>query len=385
MTPMTQPHYSDSPATGSSDQAAGRPAARPNPARMLVVLPKWVGDVVMAMPALHALRAQFPQAHIAYLIRSPLTEIIDGCTWMDDVIHWPGKDKSRVKRRQGFLGLAATLREGQFDCAILLANSFRSALLTRLAGIKRRVGYDRDGRGMLLTDKLLPAKCDGRYLPMPMIRYYNAVARYMGCRECTEIPELTTTPAEESTAAAALERAGARDGQPIVVLNPGASFGPAKCWPPERFAEVADRLIERYNAAILISCGPKETRVARKVAEYMKKPAFVLDDPVIGLGASKALIRRTALLITNDTGPRHFAIALGTPVVTIFGPTHQEWTANDYPRERRVAIAVDCGPCMKRVCPLDHHRCMTGISGAQVLAEAEALLSERISSSSVPA
>ncbi|NLX13105.1 MAG: lipopolysaccharide heptosyltransferase II [Phycisphaerales bacterium] len=377
---MTQSQYSDMP-----DTTAARQPSRPVPARILIVLPKWVGDVVMATPALRALREQLPKAHITWLVRSPLAEIVDGCDWMDEVIRWPTKDKSRVKRRQGFLGLAATLREGQYDCAILLANSFRSALLTRLAGIKRRVGYDRDGRGMLLTDKLLPAKCDGRYLPVPMIRYYNAVARYMGCRECPELPELVTTPAEESAAATVLEQAGARDGQPVVLLNPDASFGPAKRWLPERFAEVADRLIERYDAVVLISCGPKETHIARKVAEHMRKPAFVMDQPVIRLGPSKALVRRASLLITNDTGPRHFAIALGTPVVTIFGPTHQEWTANAYPQERRIALAVDCGPCMKRTCPLNHHRCMTGISSDQVLAEAEALLSERLSSSSLPA
>ena len=269
--------------------------------------------------------------------------------------------------------MAARLRERRFEVAVLLANSFRSALLARLAGIRYRVGYDRDGRGMLLTDRLLPEKEKGKYLPTPMIRYYNAIARYLGCRDCPTQLELFTTAEEEATAAAALEQAGVGDGQPIVVLNPGASFGPAKCWLPERFAEVGDQLAELHDAAVFVSCGPRETRIARRVAEQMTRKATVLDSPVMKLGPSKALIRRARLLVTNDTGPRHFANAFETPVVTVFGPTDPTWTLTNRPTERSVRVEVDCGPCMKRNCPVDH-RCMTRVSSETVLAEADELL-----------
>jgi heptosyltransferase-2 len=191
---------------------------------------------------------------------------------------------------------------------------------------------------------------------------------------------LFTTEEEESIAGEAIEAAGLRTGQPIVVLNPGASFGPAKRWLPERFADVADRLVERRGAAVFVSCGPKEIDTARAIARQMSRPATVLANPVMRLGPSKALIRRASLLITNDTGPRHFANALGTPVVTIFGPTDPQWTATESPTERSLTVNVHCGPCMKRNCPLDH-RCMTRVTSEMVLAQAQALLAERVASS----
>lgn len=349
---------------------------------MLVVLPNWVGDLVLATPALRALRGQFPDTHIAFLVKSHLVEILHGCDWMDEVILWPrGTGRSKPKKRQGFLGLAAQLRERGFDCAVLLTNSFRSALLTRLSGIPRRVGYDREGRGLLLTDRLLAAKTQGKYLPVPMIRYYNAIARFMGCRDCSEKLELFTTAEEEAEVQEVLTNNGVNSDQPIVVLNPGASFGPAKCWLPERFAEIGDHLAKEYNAAVFVSCGPKEVRIAENVANCMRQWVVVLSNPVMKLGSSKALIRRASLLVTNDTGPRHFANAFGTPVITIFGPTDPQWTLTPSQSERSLRVDVDCGPCMKRVCP-DDHRCMTEVTSAMVLAEARALLNEKVSSAS---
>lgn len=348
---------------------------RGEPRSILIVLPNWVGDLVLATPALRAFRERFASAHITFLMKQHLTEILAGGDWMNETIFWP-TGSSRPKRRRGFLGLAAELRDRRMDLAVILSNSFRSALFARLAGIRRRVGYDRDGRGLLLTDKLLPERYDGRYVPISMVRYYNAIARYLGCRECPSQLELFTTPEEERTASEALTAAGIADGRPYVVLNPGASFGPAKCWLPDRFAQVGDQLASTTGAAVIISCGPKEIGIARQVAGGMKQPVTVLDRPVMRLGPSKALIRRASLLVTNDTGPRHFANAFGTPVVTIFGPTHQEWTATESPMERALQVQVHCGPCMKRVCPLDH-RCMTRVSSDAVIERAQELLAVR--------
>jgi len=343
---------------------------------MLVILPNWVGDLVLATPAVRALRDQFAEAHITGLVKSHLAEVLRGSDWMDDLVHWP-HSRNRQSRRQSFLGLASELRDRDFEYAVLLPNSFRSALLARLAGIPRRVGYDREGRGLLLTDRLLPHKFDGKYVPVPMIRYYNAIARYLGCRDCPTLPELYTTPEQEQVAAAAIEAAGVEGNQPIVVINPGASFGSAKCWPPDQFAQVADRLATDNGAAIFIACGPQEIEVAHRVASSMRQQACILDQPIMRLGPLKSLIRRAHLLITNDTGPRHFANALGTPVVTIFGPTDPEWTATEAPNERTLLASVDCGPCMKRHCPLDH-RCMTRVKMDMVLKEAQALLDKRM-------
>jgi heptosyltransferase II len=358
----------------SGEVQVGQVALRADPSRILIVLPKWVGDLVLATPALTAMRQRFANVRISFLVKHSLTDVLSGGNWSDELLFWPtAKGQSRPQRRQGFLGLAAELRERQFDWAVLLTNSFRSALLTRLAGIPRRIGYDRDGRGLLLTDRLLPQKSDGKYVPVPMTRYYNAVARYLGCRDCTSQLELHTTDGDESNAATEISQAGVQPGQPIVIINPGASFGPAKCWPAERFAQVADELSKRHGTATFIACGPEETEIARAVASSMHSKAHVLDRPVMKLGALKALVRRSNLLITNDTGPRHFANAFGTPVITLFGPTDPEWTATESPRERSLMVKVNCGPCMKRKCPLDH-RCMTRITTDMVLTEASQLL-----------
>jgi heptosyltransferase-2 len=366
--------------TGSAGSEFDHAEDRSRISRMLVVMPNWVGDVVMSTPALRALRDHFRDAHIALLLRSNLAEIVNGGNWMDELIYWPvGKGKSRPTRRQGFLGLAAELRDRRFEIAVLLTNSFRSALLTRLAGIHRRVGYDRDGRGMLLTDRLLASKLNGKYVPISMTHYYNAIAKYLGCRDCSETMELFTTEQEESEADAAIKGARVKADQPIAVINPGASFGPAKCWFADRFAEVADRLVGELGAYVFVSCGPKEIEIAQQVEDKMREAVTVLNNPVMKLGPSKALIRRASLLVTNDTGPRHFAKAFGTPVVTIFGPTDPRWSSNECSSERTLMVEVDCGPCMKRSCPLDH-RCMDAISSEMVFEQSRELLEKRVSS-----
>ncbi|HRR85995.1 MAG TPA: lipopolysaccharide heptosyltransferase II [Phycisphaerae bacterium] len=360
--------------TGDSHEVSTQKA----PSRILIVLPNWVGDLVLATPALRVMRERFRDTHIAFLLRSHLEDILSGGQWADEIIHWPAttKGQSRPKRRQGFLGFAAEMRDRRFDWAVLFSNSFRAALLARLAGIRSRIGYDRDGRGLLLTDRLLPERYNGKYVPIPMTRYYNAIARYLGCRNCSDHPELYTTPEEEAVVDGLFAAAGVTQGRPVVVLNPGSSFGPAKRWLPERFAEVADRLVVEHGAAMFIACGPKEIDTARQVAGHMRHSSTVLDKPVLPLGPTKALIRRAGLLITNDTGPRHFGIAFRVPTVTIFGPTHQQWTATNSSCERAIQVPVDCGPCMKRKCPLDH-RCMRRVTGDMVVQAARELLSRR--------
>lgn len=359
---------------GTQSEAAA-PAGEPS--RMLIVMPNWVGDVIMATPALRALRDRYPKTHITCLLRSHLCDLLTGGDWVDEMVTWPTRDRDKVQRREGFLGLAGRLREKRFDAVLLMANSFRTALLATLAGVRRRIGYDRDGRGMLLTDRLLPDKDKGKYVPGPMIRYYNGLARFMGCRECPELPILYTTTEDQAAADAAYRAAGVQAGQPVVVLNTGASYGPAKCWLPERFAELADRLVEKHDAAVFFCCGPKEAGIARHVAGLMKHKGTVLDDPLLSLGASKALIGRADLLVTNDTGPRHLAIAQDTPVVTIFGSSDPRWTENSYAAERIVRVHLDCQPCMERHCPLKHHNCMNNVSTEMVHEAAEELLRQK--------
>jgi heptosyltransferase-2 len=160
------------------------------------------------------------------------------------------------------------------------------------------------------------------------------------------------------------------------MINAGAQYGAAKCWLPEHFAAVADRLVERHNATILLSGTPRERRILDAIQRHMTHAAVDLSSKGLTLGSLKEIVRRCDLMITNDTGPRHIAAAFGVPVVTVFGPTHPEWTEIYFPQERKVSVNVFCGPCQKKRCPLDH-RCMREVTPDMVLTQAQQLLTSR--------
>jgi heptosyltransferase-2 len=355
----------------------------PPPKKLLVVQPSWVGDAVMATPALRALRELYPQAHISYLMRRYVKEVYTGMPWADQLITYrTGKTKKKAGKGQ-FIDLAARLRAARFDMAVLLPNSFKSALVCKMARIPRVIGYERDGRGFLLTDKLLPVKERGKFVPSPIVKYYLGIAHYLGSHHRDLRLELFVTPSERREAQEVFARSGldpdlhrpaSHGGRPpLVLLNPGAQYGAAKCWLPEYFAELGDRLIRELGATVLISAAPKERAIVDAINRHMTHSAVDLSRAGMTLGALKEVVRRCDLMVTNDTGPRHIAAAFDVPVVTVFGPTHPEWTEIYYAKERQVAVKVFCGPCQKKTCPLDH-RCMTRVTPAMVYATSLQLL-----------
>jgi heptosyltransferase-2 len=354
------------------------------PQRILVVQPSWVGDCVMATPALRSLRERFAGAHIAYLARRYVKPLYAGMPWCDQILTYrTGPTRARAGR--GLLELTRRVRAGRFDLAVLLPNSFRLALICRMAGIKRRVGYDRDGRGFLLTDKLLPAKHRGKYVPTPAVQYYLGLAQYLGARARDGRLELFVTEAERLEARRLLaavglepdvDRRGRQGRGPLVYLNPGAQFGDAKCWLPEHFAAVGDALVEQRGATLLLGGTPRERPILDAVLKNLRHPAIDLAARGLTLGSLKEIVRRCDLMVTNDTGPRHVAAAFGVPVVTVFGPTDPRWTEIDFPAERQVSVSVFCGPCQRKRCPLDH-RCMTRVTPGMVLAATEQVLDGR--------
>ncbi|MBX3402825.1 MAG: glycosyltransferase family 9 protein [Phycisphaeraceae bacterium] len=318
------------------------------PLRLLVVCPSWLGDVVMATPALRRLRSALPGAFIGGLVRPGLDELLAGTDFFDEV---------HIARAQGIMGpkrVASQVRGRGYDTALLLTNSFSTALVTRLAFIPRRVGYDRDGRGMLLTDRLAPERSPrGGYVPVPMVEYYLRAAesvlgekpegaeagRHRGMRL-----ELAVTP-EQDAAAERVLRAGDLDGsRPIAIINPGAN-NEAKRWPAERFAQVAAHLASRAMD-IAINGSPAERDLAALVAAEARRlapAANIAELPALGItiGALKGVVRRAAVVLTNDTGPRHIAAAFGVPTVTLFGPTDPRWTTLPRDGSPRADIAAD--------------------------------------------
>jgi heptosyltransferase II len=349
--------------------------------RILVVQPSWVGDAVMATPTLRALRDLYPEARIDFLMKRHLKPLYSGTPWADKLITYR-TGKTRKKAGKGLIELAARLRTAKFDLAVLLPNSFQTALVCKMAKIKRILGYDRDGRGFLLTDRLLPPKERGKFVPTPIIKYYLGLAQYLGSRQTDLSLTLFVTPPQQRRAVEVLDRCGlapdierpAAGGKPpLILLNPGANFGAAKCWLPEYFAELSDRLVEELGATILLNSAPKERPIIEAVQRCLKHPVIDLAASGLTLGALKEIVRRCDLMVTNDTGPRHIAAAFGVPVVTVFGPTHPQWTEIYYAKERQVAVKVFCGPCQKKRCPLDH-RCMTRVTPAMVFSAAMSLL-----------
>lgn len=373
--------------------------------RVLVILPTWVGDCVMATPLLRAIRRRFDRATITFLIEPNLRDLLRGGPWMDECLEWPGKPNRRpwlgdrpLAGLRAPLSLVGRLRSRRFDLAVLLPNSFRAAAIARLSGARRRVGYDRDGRGWLLTDRLappnlrrlavqehtmggrapgeatecvqiggIPDRAGGRFAPFPLVDYYAALAEALGCPRPDDRLELVVTADGEESVDRRLRDWGLGGRRPLVVFGPGARFGAAKCWPADRFAALANGLSDTHAAAVVVACGPGEEPLARSIAAAAHVPVYVADEPRFSLHELKSLVRRADLLVCNDAGLRHFARAFDVPIVTIFGPTHPEWTRTRYANERIVRIDVDCGPCQQRLCPLGHLDCMRGVTVEAVL------------------
>jgi heptosyltransferase-2 len=356
----------------------------PPAGKIAVFLPNWVGDVVMATPALEALRRALPAAEITYVGRPAALATVSGTDAADHMV----ADRSAPGRRiAGFLSTAAALRRRRLRFAVLLPNSFRVAALARNGGIGDLLGYDRDGRGLLLTRKRkAPRHYDGSFRPVPAIDYYNALIETIGVHCRSRRMRLAVTEADEAAAETLLHEAGADRSRPLVMLNPGAAFGPSKMWDAARFAAVADALIAHRRAQVIINAAPSERRVAAHVARAMRgRPAVNFADRPNTLGLLKGLMKRCRLLITNDTGARHIAAAFEIAIVTLFGSTDPTWARIDYPRERIVRVDVPCSPCQKPLCPQPagplYHRCMTAIEPEVVLAAAEELLDEPLHAS----
>jgi heptosyltransferase-2 len=340
--------------------------------KLAVFVPGWVGDAVMATPALRALRRHYAGAHVVAVGKPYVAEVFAGGDWFDEYLCAGGGPWS-----QGVAAAAWQLRRRGVDLAVLFSNSFRTALTACLGGCRRRIGYARYGRSPLLTEALPPVRnAQGQLTPSPVLDAFNRLAEAAGCPVTGRRMELFTTPADEAAADEVWKRGGFAAYSEVICLNSGAAFGAAKHWPDAYFAEMARRLATERGSAVLVLCGPAERVLARGIAEAAGHPAVrALADlaPRLSLGLSKACVRRSDLLVTTDSGPRHFAAAFDRPVVTLFGPTHIAWTETYYPRAVHLQKKVDCGPCQRRVCPLDH-RCMTGLDPAEVFAAIEALL-----------
>jgi heptosyltransferase-2 len=320
-----------------------------SPERLLVRAPNWVGDVVLSLPALRDLRHLFPTARLEVLARP----------WVGELYRAVGEVDAVVESR-GVAVDAAALR-GRFDLGVLLPNSFASALTLWRAGIPERWGYATDARGLLLTRSCrVPASVRGQ----SQVYYYRAMLEGLGLAVAGPPDASLACPAEW---AAQGEQLLGSDG-PWIGINPGAFYGTAKRWAPERFAAAAALVARRTGARVAVVGAAAERPLGEAIAAQIGTSARVLCGETT-LAALVGVLKQLRLLLTNDSGPMHLAAALGTPLVAVFGSTDWTETAPVSERARVVREETECAPCRLRECPIDH-RCMTRVSVDRVAAAA---------------
>ena len=335
--------------------------------RILVTGANWVGDALMTTPALSCIRKAFPGASISVLTVPWVEGVYRGHPYLDQTILYERSSKHRgaAGKRQ----LIRELRLSSFDMVLLFPNSFESALLGFLAGIPVRAGYASDGRGALLTHGI---KRDKGVIDRHQVAYYLGLPHSLGWKEGERKLSLPISRGDEEEARQLLAFKGWREGRPVVAFAPGASYGPAKKWDSSRYAKVADGLIADHSAQVAIIGSQKDQREAEDMRSRMRGEAWDLTGGTT-LGQLAALLARSSLLITNDSGAMHVAAATQTPILALFGPTDPAKTSPYGVRYRILRGLVPCSPCLLRECPTDHE-CMRGIEVDEVLDAASAFL-----------
>jgi heptosyltransferase-2 len=334
-----------------------------HPEKIVVRCPNWVGDLVMATPALDCLRSNFPNTELVGLTREYVRKVVEDGPWFDTIINCEDKNL------RGFWELVKTIRHQKPDAAILFPNSFQSALSCWLGGVAEIYGYKRDGRSFMLTDgpRLKPEI-------VPMVDYYLGLCRAIGLGMPEKAkPSLYFSNQIRAEAERLLTGYNINPDDMVIGLNPGAKFGASKCWPAEYFARLAELFEEEWGARVLLFSGPGEEEIVAVITKASRANIAVLGSDRLDLALLKPLVKRCSLLVTNDTGPRFYAVAYDVPVAVIFGSTDPALTASNLEKTATLRRDLDCSPCHKKICPYDHD-CMSLISPEEVFQESAKLL-----------
>ncbi len=342
---------------------------------ILVWLPSPMGDAVLCTPALRAICRHFKSSKIFFFANEIVHEILSPSRFNNAWLQQSSKKP---------FAIAKMLKDHNFTHAILFKNSFASALAVFLAGIPMRIGYAREGRSLLLTDKLYPPKLSAgfplfgipaKFKPSSMVDYYLAIASQLGADTTDVSLELLIDPQDEKKLRTKFPEI-AESKEPVVVIVPGGAFGQSKCWLSERFAQTADWLISNYNATVVISVSPDpaEKQIAKEICDSSKFELINLAEKPVSLGELKSLFSVADLVISNDTGPRHIAIALRRKVISLFGPNDPAWTETGYKNEIQIIGDAPCAPCAKPICKQSEHLCMQAITVEMVCNAAKKLL-----------
>lgn len=332
----------------------------------------WIGDAIMQIPALQNLRRLFPVAEIVLHTRSWAKGIFENADFVNRIIGFePGGSKMKDVTAQ-----AKTLRPENFDLGVLLPTSFESALVAKLARIRRRFGYAKEARGVLLTDAVeIPAWKNERHEAFYYLNLIQKIERgIFGTTTISdaELPpiRLPVSAARKTEARKILTAHGVDESKRIVALGVGSTNSRAKRWQAESYAKLNDLLQSESNAAVVLIGAQNEIDVSERVFDLAKKKPIILTGKT-DLAQAAAILGEADLLVSNDMGLAHVAPATGTKTLVIFGPTNERTTKPI--GSETIRKQVECAPCMLRDCPIDH-RCMTGISPTEVFARAEQML-----------
>lgn len=327
--------------------------------------PNWVGDLVMATPVIEAACASSMWDDVRVLVRAHLAPVLAGAPWAQRVVPLARDASERDVYRE--LAPAGVL---------LLTNSFGAAWRAWLARVPLRAGAALSSRRFLLTHALVPPARDGRRLPIPTAHLQRDVAGLCGILVPDLHPRLYVRDELVQAQRALLAERGVALDTGYVLCCPGAAFGAAKLWPPERFAQTLDALHARHGWRGVVTGGPGEEPLLDAVASASRSGAVSLSSARRDLEALKALVSGARLLLVGDSGPRWYAAAFDVPCVSVMGPNFPELTASSLELCRIVRVeGLECSPCLQRVCPLGHHRCMRDLGVESVLAAAEDVLS----------
>lgn len=341
--------------------------------KLLIRATNWVGDAIMALPALRATRERFPEAHIAIVARPYVADLYRDQGVCNELVAYDPNGEHRGWRGRELL--VGELRARKFDVALLLQNAFDGAWLAWRAGIPQRIGYARDGRSLLLTKAVKVPK--PREIPPHEKFYYLELLRRAGWIDALQDEShiaLHVPDAVRHTAMQTLLHAGARPNALRIAVGAGASYGSAKCWPPERFATALNDFLLHNDADVVLFGTAAEATVSHAIASELRRPPIDLAGKTT-IAELPALLSHCHLFLGNDSGVMHVAAAVGMPVVAIFGPTDPFGTAPVTPRFSIVHQKPYCSPCFLRRCPTDH-RCMKAVTPAMVEAAMRVRLAE---------
>ncbi|MDR2116380.1 MAG: lipopolysaccharide heptosyltransferase II [Planctomycetaceae bacterium] len=343
--------------------------------KICVFLPNWLGDAVMATPAIRTLYEQLNNTSaLTALGRPHILELFDGNPWFDHYIPFQIKNATPEQSQHNII---QQLKHEQFDIALLFPNSLRSAFIAWLGNIVQRIGYAQWGRSLFLSPSVKTPPDD-----ISLIDYYFNLVNVVTGKNVPEDPtiryrlELYTTPEEEKLGDDIWNNLGLRCPEKVLILNVGSANSIARNWSQDYTVELSQRIVDQLDFDVLINCGPAETKTVKEIVTLTKrKRVFSLADQPLNIHTGKICLKRAKLTVSTDSGPLHIASAFGKPTLVLLGPTSETYIANPYINRYVLTQHLPCSPCYaKKKCPQKHHRCMKEITPQLVFEKIQQLI-----------